>query len=219
MAEMFMRNQQRSHRPNGPQMMPFASPGMMNYFAPQPQPYMMAPQMYSGMMPNMFMMSPMMPMMNPMMPSMGFGMMQPSYAPLQPFNQFGGSSFNSGFTPQQPFYGQRVVQQPPMQPYQPPVQPVQPVQPRPIVQQPTFIPPQSNVSGFGQPQNQYPPLGFQANQPQGGFGQPQGGFGQPQGGFGQPQGGFGQPQGGFQPPGFGQQPPGFGQPFNPFSNM
>ncbi len=180
------------------QQLPIAPQGMMNFFSPVPQPYMMQPSYYPGMMQPQMMM--------PMNPMMGFGqspMMMPSlFQPqLQPFNPFG-SGFNSGFTPQ-PFV------QPQVKPYQPVQQPQRP----PVQQQPVqFIPPQPNVNGFGQPQNQYQPVGYQGNQqPPQGFGQPQQGFGQPQQGFGQPQR-FNQP-----PPPFGQ-PPGFGG-FNPFSNM
>jgi hypothetical protein len=201
MAECFMKQQQRTVRPNMPTQSMFAPQGM-SFFGPQQSPFMMGPQMMP-MNPMMPMMGPQPMMMNPMMPMMN-PMMQRPFQPMQPFNPYGSSMMSSGFNPQPTSF------------MQPPQQFVP--QPRPVIQQtPPFIPPNPNVNGFGQPQNQYAPIGFNNPQPPV-FNQPPQGFGQQQG-FGQPQN-FNQPPGGFNnqmSSGFGQPPQGFGQPFNPFS--
>lgn len=182
------KNVQRGTRPVGPQAMPFAPNNMMNFFAPPQQPtFAVQNQFFPGMMPPQMQMRPM----------MGFQQSPMFMAPS--FQSF--SSFNpvSSFMPQQPAFIQ-----PQIPAFQPVVQ-----QPKPFVQpQQNFIPPQQNVIGFGQPQNQFNPVGFQGQNQ--GFNQPPPQFGQPQG-FNQPPPGFGQPQGFNQPPGFGQP-----QGFNPF---
>lgn len=181
---MLMKNAQRGPRPVGPQAMPFAPNNMMNFFAPPQQPsFAMTQQFLPGILPPPMQMAPMMGFQpSPMFMGPTFG------SPFQ-------SAFNpmvSGFMPQQPAFIQpNVIRQPPVQPFQPVVQPPRPfVQPQP---QPTFIPPQQNVMGFGQPQNQFNPVGFQGVNQGPGFNQPQG--------FNQPLG-YGQPSGFNQPPGF-----------------
>lgn len=174
-----MKNVQRGNRPVGAQSMPFAPNNMRNFFAPPQQPaFVMTQQFLPGILPP----APM--QMSPMMgfqPSSMF--MGPSFG--SPF-QSGFNPMTSGFMPQQPAFIQpNIIRQPPVvQPFQPVVQ-----QPRPFVQpqlQPAFIPPQQNVIGFGQPQNQFNPIGFQGINQGPGFNQPPG-FGQPSG-FNQPPG-------------------------------
>ena len=163
---MMMKNVQRGTRPVGPQVMPFAPNNMMNFFAPPQQPMFAATQQFlPGLMPPPMQMSPVMGL-QPSPMFMGSGLSSPfqsSFNPMIP-----------SFMPQPPAFMQPNIihQTPPVQQFQPVIQ-----QPRPFVQpqpQPTFIPPQQNIMGFGQPQNQFNPIGFQGvNQPPG-FNQPAG---------------------------------------------
>ncbi len=198
---MIRKNAQRGSRPTGPQHIPFTHNNMMDFFAPPPQPNysMMSQQFFPGMLPGML---PQQQMMNPMLGFQQNSMfMSPSYGvPMQSFSTF--NPMGSAFVPQQPAFIQPNVVH-----HQPYVQPFQPMggmqqQPRPFIPQQNIVPPPSNIMGFGQPQNQYPQIGFQGGNQVPGFNQ-QSGFNQVPGFNQQPQG-FNQQSGFNQPPGFNQ---------------